>query len=249
MPTDYLLTGLINLFLFVVLVSIGHQLHQENLSSFFLPNDRPGGMRLIEGLGLGILANIAYLVLVRAAGLATVELSQAARPAIILLLSASVFGNLGVALFEEAFFRSYLLRRLRRRVPLWFAIGLSSLLFGGLHILSTPRSPGLWLCLLNDALFGVVLSLGTLKSRSLLWSIGFHWGYNILQSWLLAGPILHPVAPLNAPPWADFYIPEASLAITTIICLLWIYVIIRFRCEGGISMIAGADQPQSGLGV
>lgn len=249
MPVDGLVTGLVNLCLFGLVVAVRSALNKEGPRSFFWQNDPRGWRWLLEGLGAGFLAVAVYTALVLVAGQGALTFAWSAWPAGLLLLAAWAFGHFAVALFEEALFRGYLLKKLLGRVPLWVAVGLPSALFGGLHVISSPPGPMLWLGLLNDALFGAVLSLGVIKSGSLLWALGFHWGYNVTQSLLLAEQNARYTIPLNLHTelnlWTGSTIPEAGLAASLLVILFRGYIAIRFRRTARIPAPAPAAQPDA----
>ncbi len=241
MLIDGLITGVVNLFLFGLLVAVRQSFNKEGPRSFFWQNDARGWKLLAEGLAAGILAVAVYAALVLAAGQGTLTFAWTSWPTGLTLLAGWGFGHFAVALFEEALFRGYLLKKLLGRFALWIAIGVPSILFGGLHVISCPPGPTLWLCLVNDALFGVVLSLGVIKSRSLLWAVGFHWAYNVTQSLLLAEQNAQQAIPVNLHTnlglWAGPSLPEAGLAVSLVVFLFWIYVTARFRLP-----VTGAEQ-------
>jgi membrane protease YdiL (CAAX protease family) len=148
-------------------------------------------------------------------------------------LPATVLGGVAIALLEETFFRGWLLSRLRRRTALGAAVALGALLFALPHAFRGTAAPAdlpatldgvgralaAWGRNLVDVaefgpkfvglfLLAVLLSAGFLRTRSLLFPMGVHFGAHVYlqqasalthrdperdwlgSKWLYDGPIL-----------------------------------------------------------
>lgn len=98
----------------------------------------------------------------------------------LLAAAASLLGY-GVLLFvaalaEEAAFRGYPLQTFTRAGLVWFGVLLTSLPFGFVHLGNPNVVPGVTFA--NTALAGVWLAAAYLKTRSLWFPLGVHWGWN-----------------------------------------------------------------------
>jgi uncharacterized protein len=91
------------------------------------------------------------------------------------------------ALAEEAMFRGYPLQTFTRAGLMWFGVVLTSLPFGIAHLLNPNVVPGI--TLVNTVIAGVWLALAYLKTRSLWFPLGVHWGWNWALGWVFGLPI------------------------------------------------------------
>lgn len=91
------------------------------------------------------------------------------------------------ALAEEAAFRGYPLQTLTRAGLMWLGVILTSVPFGFAHLWNPNVVPGVTFA--NTALAGVWLGIAYLKTRSLWFPLGVHWGWNWALGWLFGLPI------------------------------------------------------------
>jgi hypothetical protein len=91
------------------------------------------------------------------------------------------------ALAEEAAFRGYPLQTLTRSGLMWLGVLLTSVPFGFAHLLNPNVVPGVTFA--NTALAGVWLAAAYLKTRSLWFPLGVHWGWNLSLGWLFGLPV------------------------------------------------------------
>jgi membrane protease YdiL (CAAX protease family) len=90
------------------------------------------------------------------------------------------------ALAEEAAFRGYPLQTLTRAGLMWFGVVLTSVPFGVAHL----WNPNVELvAFANTVLAGVWLAVAYLKTRSLWFPFGVHWGWNLALGPLFGLPI------------------------------------------------------------
>lgn len=92
-----------------------------------------------------------------------------------MLFSLLIFG--AAAAFEEVLFRGYILQTFARSGLAWFAILLTSVFFGLVH-LNNPNAN--YLAAINTALAGVWFGIAYLKTRD-LW---FVWGLHLFWNWM-----------------------------------------------------------------
>jgi membrane protease YdiL (CAAX protease family) len=103
---------------------------------------------------------------------------------------AAVAGSLGiflvVAVFEEVAFRGLLFRIVEEGLGSLPALALTSLFFGGLHLMN-PNST--MLGALGVALAGVLLTAAYMLTRNLWLAIGLHWAWNFVQGSVFGVPV------------------------------------------------------------
>ncbi|NUM48470.1 MAG: CPBP family intramembrane metalloprotease [Anaerolineales bacterium] len=87
---------------------------------------------------------------------------------------------------EELLSRGYWLQNMAEGVNLPFGVGLSSLIFGLLH-LGNPNAT--WVAALGVALAGWFLAYGYLRTRQLWLPIGLHIGWNFFESTIYGFPV------------------------------------------------------------
>jgi hypothetical protein len=89
--------------------------------------------------------------------------------------------SIAAPFFEEIMFRGFLLPSLTRYVPVWAAIGLSSLLFALAHLNLSEVLP--------LAMLGIILGVVYTRSRNLLASMLLHslWNSGTLISLFILG--------------------------------------------------------------
>ena len=151
--------------------------------------------------------------------------SAPSRVAAIIIGSGILF--LVAALAEEAAFRGYPLQTLTRAKLAWLGILLTSVPFALGHLLNPNVVPGATFA--NTTLAGVWLAVAYLRTRSLWFPLGVHWGWNWALGSLFGLPVsgLHLVsAPLlkahdAGPVWltGGSYGLEGGLAGTIVLAL------------------------------
>ena len=91
------------------------------------------------------------------------------------------------ALAEEALFRGYGLQTLARARLASTGVLLTCALFGFVHLANPNVVPGF--TMVNTALAGVWLGVAYLRTRSLWFPLGVHWGWNWALGWVFGLPI------------------------------------------------------------
>lgn len=95
-------------------------------------------------------------------------------------------GWLGVAMWEELYFRGYLVQTLSQGIGLYGAAALTSIYFGLIHIITYGVTP---LVIAEATVAGLFLTLLYFKTKSLWAPIGWHLGNNFLLAHVLPIPI------------------------------------------------------------
>ncbi|GAC1593880.1 MAG: CPBP family intramembrane metalloprotease [Candidatus Velthaea sp.] len=143
--------------------------------------DSSAPLRFAIGLLVGIACLIAQIVVLTATGHQTIEPGRG-EAALIALYGLAWFALFAlVALFEETFFRGYLLATLARGIRFRPAAAALSIVFGAGHI----GNPGEGIIgAIGAGAFGLVLSFALYRSGSLWLPIGIHAGWDWGESWL-----------------------------------------------------------------
>jgi hypothetical protein len=144
-----------------------------------LPLDRTASRQLGAGLGLG-----ATMIVIGVAAIACFgSLQLHLRHGHLLLLRAVVVTAtlLLAALMEELAFRGYPFQKLTQAFGAFGAVLVLSALFGAVHLWN-PEAPGLlsW-GFFNTLFVGVLFALARIRTGSLWFSIGLHFGWNFFQ--------------------------------------------------------------------
>jgi hypothetical protein len=198
-----------------------------------LPLDCTASRQFSTGLGLGALLITADVTAIACFGslqyhwhLSGHMLVRASAVAVLLL-----FG----ALLEELSFRGYPFQKLTEAVGAFWAVLVLSALFGAIHLWN-PDAQG-WLSwgFFNTLAVGLLCALARIRSGSLWFSFGLHFGWNISQGAVFGLPVsgLHEFSTLVTAvargPLAltgGDYGPEASATCTVILFialpLLWV---------------------------
>lgn len=134
---------------------------------------------LILGLIFGAAAvSFAVLIAVIFGGLSFTFNNESGQSAILLTLGVSFVIFALAAAFEEALFRGFMLQTFTRAGLAWFAIALTSVFFGIVHL----GNPGAnWISTANTILAGILFSVAYLKTRTLWFVFGLHFLWNWMQ--------------------------------------------------------------------
>lgn len=146
---------------------------------------------------------------------------------------------------EEALFRGYLFQILMEKINKVTAVIIMSVLFSIVHMLN-PEISIFALC--NVFLFGVLLSVAYIKTRSLWFPTALHFSWNFSQSFIFSFPVsgikLNPTILTirnngSALISGGEFGPEASLltSIVTLIVIAYIMVSKRFSISDDIKSI------------
>ena len=218
--------------------SVGLEVHPERLR------------QLLEGLVVGVILVETTIGCEWAAGLVVFE------------HDSSVGGGLGVAVvsvtvilvvgasFEELLFRGYPFQRLMEGAGVVPAIGVTSFVFGYLHLQNPSATV---LSTANTVLAGILLSLAYVKTRGLWLPIGIHLAWNwamALSGFPVSGldVIEMPwrAVPTSAPLWlhGGDYGPEGGAIATVVLTSGVVWLLVKkegFRDE--------AENPDPAAGV
>jgi len=162
-------------------------LDRRSLSSLGLAMGPGWSRMLIAGLLLGCLLQALIFAIEAAAGWITIDGPMWPSPADAapsLLFWGLAF--LCVGWNEELLTRGYLLQNIRDGLGTRWAVGLTSLGFGVLHLGNPGASP---VAVLGVALAGLLFAMAYLVTRSLWLPIGMHAGWNFAEGPLFGFPV------------------------------------------------------------
>lgn len=164
---EVICTIMILLFLWLFFLIRGRKALRETNIVKFHPGYLPGS--IILGVGVTFFCNTALNLLpeswLESYGEASGSLAQG--PFLLMLFATGVCAPI----LEEVIFRGLILSRLRRSMPLWISICISSLLFGVAH------GHPLWIA--YTSLLGAVFCVVTIRTGSILPSMLMHAIFNI----------------------------------------------------------------------
>ena len=208
--------------------------HKEGIADFLLQKDRKGIRLFFAGMGIGILSFSIHPLLSLLLGEAQLNIEWGLIGETVLYIVAWGFGFLGVALFEEALFRGYILVKLLKRYSVPVSIGAPALIFGALHVFSYKTSDYFWVGVINVILMAIVMSLAVVKMQSLMWAWGFHLSWNLTQSTLFTQQnfgekLLFNVQFKEGLLTGTSFVPEAGLFVTLIMAFIAVYILKRFK--------------------
>jgi membrane protease YdiL (CAAX protease family) len=192
-----------------------------------------GGRELFAGVALGLCAfavSIAILGLVgayRVVGLGT------ALPVVLALLSAIAAGTI-----EEIVFRGVVFRLLEEWGGTWTALAISSILFGGIHLLNPHATI---LGAIGVAFEGGVMLAGAYVLTRRLWlPIGIHAGWNFAEGGIFGVPTSGAPSTgvlrgeVVGPEWLSggVFGPEASI-VAVIVCVVLATILLARAARRG----------------
>lgn len=99
----------------------------------------------------------------------------------------SIQDTLQSGVFEEVLFRLVVLRLLWRAFGPWWALALSALLFGALHLGNDNASWFAAICIAFEA--GIMLAAFYMLTGRIWVSIGVHMGWNFTQGWIFGAAV------------------------------------------------------------
>lgn len=149
--------------------------------------------RALIDLGVGILLAAVMMALIFTASWAAGWLRvtgfgwETANPAALLWRSA-LWGVLFIAVgfYEELMTRGYILQNLEDGLNTFWAVIISSAIFGLLHV----DNPGAgWVAVVGITAAGLMFAYGYLRTRSLWLAIGLHIGWNFFEGVVFGFPV------------------------------------------------------------
>jgi membrane protease YdiL (CAAX protease family) len=149
---------------------------------------------------------------------------------------------LGIAsgVFEETLFRGVILRHLEKLIGTWWALALTSFLFGALHMFNRDATWTGAISIMSEA--GILLGAAYLYTRRLWLAVGMHAAWNFTQAWVFSVPVSGTgesigilVTRRPGPEWltGGAFGLEASLVAVIPATALGLWLLFRARDKGG----------------
>ena len=142
---------------------------------------------LIVGTTIGLVSLALATAIAFAGGGLQFSFSTASASLVIITMALSALLFFVAALAEEALFRGYPLQTFTRAKLIWVGVMVTSLPFAVGH-LDNPNA-GKVLAFVNTVLAGVWLAVAYLRTRSLWFPLGVHWGWNWALGALFGLPV------------------------------------------------------------
>ena len=154
------------------------------LPSMGLGLDRTTLPQSLLGIALGVAMVVAALAIVAWRGDVSIKIDFSDRTIGPFLFVIFVLATAAMA--EEVMFRGYPFQRLAEAAGPIVAVLVTAVFFGAAHI---PNPNSTKISTLNTALFGVLIALAYLRTRSLWLSWGLHFGWNAMLGVVCGLPV------------------------------------------------------------
>jgi uncharacterized protein len=197
-----------------------------------LPFDFSAGRKWFTGLALGALLITADVLIIACFGSLRWHLHVSSHTLLRFVAVASLL--LCGALMEELSFRGYPFQKLTEAFGAFWAVVALSALFGAVHLWNPDAQGILSWAFLNTLVVGLLFALARIRTGSLWFSFGLHFGWNLFQGAVFGLPVSGLrefstiiTATVYGPSalTGDAYGPEASAACTVVLVvalpLLW----------------------------
>ncbi len=230
MVANGIITAVTNFILFILVIVARKIISSEPVSSFLVFKKNKNYRLFWEGSLIAFILIHIYVFLIIFFNLGEFELNLTLSIEFLYVVLAYLLAFLAVSLFEESLFRDYILFKSRKKFGTEKAIILSSFLFSILHIFGYLSSGNLtFISLLNAFIIGVLLSVVVISTHSIMWALGFHLFWNLMQTIFLKIEIGGIVLNIEKGIWAGTkHIPEAGLIVSIVLFMLYIYILKRF---------------------
>ncbi|RYD54430.1 MAG: CPBP family intramembrane metalloprotease [Sphingomonadales bacterium] len=174
------------LWLYARAVRHGEDRRASELSLRQLPVELP------TGLAIGALLMAASIGLLWAADWAVITIQPIAR------LLPAIRESIQSGVTEEILFRLLIFRLTWRAFGAWWALAISALLFGGLHLGNSNASLFAAICIALEA--GILLATFYILTGRIWASIGVHAGWNFTQGWIFGAAVSGGTGPFAGGP-------------------------------------------------
>ncbi|MNC26987.1 CAAX amino terminal protease self- immunity [compost metagenome] len=233
------------LYMLIVVCFTVRVLHRRPLGSIGLP--KPDGKSFTAGFAGGALLISCTLLLLWALGIADFQGGwlhpEWGQVDAVDLIVTSFLAGIG----EEILFRGYIQHLLSRRIGVFLAVGITSVLFSLAHM----GNPGYtWISALNIILIALIFSVMTIRTGKLYSAMALHISWNLFQGYIF-GVAVSGITPhgiysvqLTGAAWltGGAFGMEGSLAATFILGLVFVFLLLRllFAARGAGMRIAGS---------
>jgi membrane protease YdiL (CAAX protease family) len=225
-PSGLLVLELRNLASVTLAAAIMMKIEHRSFVSYGLPLRQAFRSRFWQGIGLGLGGSLLLFLLLRAEGVFFFGPMVLSGREILLYAAWWGVACVLVGLYEEFFFRGYVLHTLQGGVGFWAATLLSSAWFGAVH-LGNGTDP--WYIALSATTFGMLYCVTVLRTGTIWFAIGVHTAFDFAETFLfspsgglgVSGHLLD--SSLHGPAWLTGGVagPEASLNGVLVFVLLF----------------------------
>lgn len=185
MISDGLANAFINITLFIILILFVRTIqaiHKKNFTPMYWINIKKHDIKLLLfGVIIALLYKLSVGLIGVISGTMTLVIDKSGIVKSVIFIIASSFGFFGVALFEEGLFRGYIMQVVLKKFPKLLAIILQAFIFGLIHYNNYSVLPNTWIRIINAMLIGVIFGVIVIKTKSLMFVIGSHLFYNVIE--------------------------------------------------------------------
>jgi membrane protease YdiL (CAAX protease family) len=153
-----------------------------------------------------------------------------------------IWAGVGITsgIVEETLFRGVLLRQLEKLVGTWWALALTSILFGAVHLSNRDATWTGAIGIMLEA--GILLGAAYLYTRRLWFAAGLHAAWNFTQGWVFSIPVSGTGQPIgilvterHGPEWltGGKFGLEASLAAVFVATVAGLVLLWKAYRKGG----------------
>ena len=162
------------------------RIERRGLADYGFPLRRAFGARFWEGSGWGLASCALVYVLMAAGGGYSVHGLAVSGVAALRWALLWALAMLGIAVYEEFYFRGFPLFTLTRGLGFWPAALILSLYFGGIHYFEKPHES--WLDFLNVGLIGLFFCFTVRRTGDVWFATGWHFAFNFLSMGVMGSP-------------------------------------------------------------
>ena len=163
----------------IAVVIARRYIDKKPIVSLGLAMGRQSWLDLIFGFALsGLMVGAVFLILMSLGWLDVTQVMSLDTSGVTQLLLGFVAVGLTVGWWEELAFRGMILQNMEEGLGLAWAIGISCVIYGVIHMINPNAN---WLSGLIIALIGYLRIFGYLRTRQLWLSMGMHAGWNFFQ--------------------------------------------------------------------
>lgn len=230
MIQGYFIDGITNFAFFLTILLYRYINDFRGMDSFLIKVDRDGIKLFIKGCVIGFLMIFIYIIINIYFLRAKVSSNGTSLSMATYTLLMAAFSYFSVSIFEETFFRGYLMQKLLQRYSVVTSSVINSLIFGMLHYFRySINTKFFFLGIMNVTLAGLLFSFVVVKTKSLMWAIGCHMLWDLTGALIFVEPCSFIHIELNKGLLCgSSAIPESGLIVTIFIISI-LAIIYQFR--------------------
>lgn len=182
MYADAIINIVNNFILFSIVVAINYKIKCR----YWIKFDKKGTSLFSIGVVLAVIlfSLIGLWICIDKTYYLKINLSNIVNSTLLLILFG--FGYLGVAFFEEALFRGFILCKLLKKLPIPIAIIIQAIIFTSLHLFNYKNQENLWIKMLTAFIIAIIFAITTIRTKSLMIAIGAHFALDLCSKLLVS---------------------------------------------------------------